>query len=140
MPFYSSYAFMVSYDPARAWADFDYFDMLTGQDAIDWMVAHDGYTEAEATDIVDDWGDGEYICKNTNPGLRTIDLKEVDIELMYHADGTQSLDATSIPSTVSDVFALYNLDADHYLYDTFFFYIHVDASGNVTKVQQVYWC
>ena len=140
MSFYSSYAFMVSYDPARGWADFDYFEMLTGQDAIDWMVAHEGYSLADATDIVDDWGDGEYWLKNTNPGLRTIDLKEVDIELMYEPDGTQSVDATSIPSTVSDVFALYNLDADYYLYDTFFFYIHVDASGNVTKVQQIYWC
>jgi len=139
MTFYPSYAHMVSYDPARGWAEFDYFDMLTGQDAIDWMVAHEGYTVADATDIVNDWGDGEFWEKNVNPGLRTIDLKEVNIELMYEPDGTQSVDATSIPSTVADVFALYHLDPD-LLLDSFFYYIHVDGSGNVTMVQQVYWC
>jgi hypothetical protein len=138
-PFFSSYAHMVSYDPARGWADFDYFEILTGQDAIDWMVAEEGYTLADAQAEVSEWADGEYWYKNTNATLRTIDLKEVEIELMFYADGTQSPDATSIPSTIDDVFALYNLDT-RYLYDHFFYYIHVDSDGNVTKVQQIYWC
>ncbi len=137
--FYSSYAHMVSYDPARGWAEFDYFDMLLGQDAIDWMVAEEGYTLADAEAEVAQWGDGEFWYKNISAALRTIDLKEVEIELMFEADGTPSPDSSSIPSTIDDVFALYNLDT-HYLYDNFFYYIHVDADGNVTKVQQVYWC
>ena len=139
LSFHSSYAHMVSYDPARGWADFDYFEMLTGQDAIDWMVSHEGYSEIEAEATVNDWGDGEYWYKNTNPGLRTIDLKDVPIKLMYHPDGTQVTDSVPVDSDVSDVFALYNLDPA-YLFDHFFFYIHVDGDGNVTLVEQVYWC
>ena len=137
--FYSSYAFMVSYDPARGWADFDYFDMLTGQDAVDWLVAEEGYTLADAQAEVADYADGEFICKNTNPQLRTIDLKNVPIKLMYHSDGTPVSDSTPIDSTVADVFALYNLDTA-YLFNDYFFYIHVDADGNVTLVEQIYWC
>ncbi len=134
---YSSYAHMVSYDPARGWADFDYFEMLTGDDAVQWKVEHEGYTLADAQAEVADWGDGEFTEKNTNTQLRTIDLKDVPISLQFEADGTQVIEG--VDSTVADVFALYNLDADLYLYD-YFFYIHVDSDGNVTLVEQVYWC
>jgi hypothetical protein len=35
---YSSYAHMTAYHPASGMADFDYFDMLRGDDAVKWML------------------------------------------------------------------------------------------------------
>lgn len=134
---YTSYAHMVSFDPARGWAEFDYFDMLTGQDAIDFLVEHEGYTVAEAEDEVSSYADGEFCYKNTNPQLRTVDLRSVPISLQYHADGTP--EPSGVDSTVADVFALYELNTN-YLYEYNFFKIYVDAGGNVTLVEQIYWC
>ncbi|MEX1377418.1 MAG: hypothetical protein AB1Z23_08070 [Eubacteriales bacterium] len=139
MSFYSCYANMVSYDPATGWAEFDYFYILKGQEAIDYLVSHEGYTQQAAADLVNDFADGEYVCQNDNPGLRTIDLDTVPIKLMFHSDGTQVPDSIAIPSTSADVTALYNLD-HKYLFDYFFFYIHCDSDGNVILVEQVYWC
>ncbi len=45
---YSSYAHLVSYDPARGFADFDYFDLLQGEKAVAYLVDTEGYTLAEA--------------------------------------------------------------------------------------------
>lgn len=136
--FYSSYANMVSFDPARGWAEFDYFDMLTGDDAVEWLVGEEGYTRADAEARVNDFADSEFIHKNTNHMLRTIDLKDVPLKLMFHDDGTMLTGAEPITSDVSDVFALYHLD-ESLLFDTFFFYIHVNADGEVTLVEQMYW-
>jgi len=137
--FYPSYADMVSFDPATGVAEFDYFDILKGQDAIDWMVAHEGYTLADATDIVNDWGDGQYWKKNTNPQLRAIDLDDYPLVLMYDPASVPAFEVGGIPSTTADAAALYALDPA-YLFEHFFFYIHVDGDGNVTEVEQVYWC
>lgn len=137
-PMYSSYAFMVSYNPSRDWADFDFFELLTGDDAVAWLVDHEGYTLTNAQAEVAEFADSEYICKNTDKQTRTIDLSTVLIKLMYLPDGTMVDGCTPVDSDVSDVFALYNLDTK-YLYDYNFFYIHVNVSGNVTLVEQVYW-
>ncbi len=140
MSFYSCYAFMVSYNPANGWAEFDYFYMLKDEEAIEYLVDHESWSQSDAEDYVNDFGDGEYVCQNDNPGLRTIDLDLVPLKLMYHPNGTMSPDgATNIPSTSADVTALYNLDPD-YLFVNFFFYIHCDSDGNITLVEQVYWC
>lgn len=139
MSFYSCYANMVSYDPATGWAEFDYFYMLTGQDAIDYLVDHEGYTVQAATNYVNDFGDGEFVLQNDNPGLRTIDLDTVPIKLMFHSDGTQVVDSISISATKADVDAVYAINPA-YLFQYFFFYIHCDSDGNVILVEQVYWC
>ena len=135
---YSSYAFMVSFDPARGWADFDYFDMLRGDDAVQWLVDQEGYDLAAAQAEVADYADSEFICKNTNPTLRTIDLRTIPIQLMYHPDGTMVDDATPIDSDIEDVFDLYMVDPG-LLLDSFFYYIEVDDANEVVSVQQVYW-
>lgn len=135
---YSSYANMVSYDTATGWAEFDYFNMLKGAEAVQWLIDNEGYTQTEAQDIVDDWADSEFVYSNTNPRLRTIDLSSVPIKLMFNSDGTQVVGATSVVSTVNDVTSVYNYNP-LYLFQYFFFYIHVDSDGNVTQVEQVYW-
>ena len=134
---YSSYAHMVSYDPARGFADFDYFNMLKGQEAIDYLVEREGYERADAEALVNDFADSEFIEQNDNPLLRTIDLREIDLKLMYHPDGTMVTGATPIDSDLIDLYNLYHVDPDLVL-DSFFYYVHV-SGGIVTMVEQVYW-
>lgn len=134
---YSSYADLVSYDPATGIAKFDYFDMLRGDDAVDYLVEHDGYTRAEAQAEVDNYADSEFIKKNTNPQLRAIDLDDVSLKLMYQPDGELVTDATSIPSSASDFAAIYAIDPT-LLTESYFFYIHVEDDGHVSLVEQVY--
>lgn len=135
---YSSYAHMVSYDPARGWADFDYFEMLVGPEAIDALVDYEGYNYADAQVEVNSWHEGAFYEKNTNSRTRTIDLKTTDIVLLITPDGLLVPDIANPPAVdVEDVFNLYNANTN-YLYTYFFYYITVDGSGNVTKVEQIY--
>jgi hypothetical protein len=134
---YSSYAYMVSYDPARGWADFDYFNLLQGDDAVQYLVDHEGYTLEDAQALVDDFADSEFICQNDNPQLRTVDLQEVDLKLMYYPDGTMVTDATSLDSELIDLYDLYHVDPDLVL-DSFFYYITV-VDDDPVAVEQVYW-
>lgn len=134
---YSSYAHMVSFDPARGWADFDYFEMLRGEAAVKWLVEKEGYTQAAAQEEVDNFADSEFIEKNTNPQLRTIDLREIPLKLMYKPDGTMTDGATPIDGDLNDLFALYELDPTLVL-DSFFYYIEA-KNGSAVSVSQVYW-
>ncbi|MDD3931043.1 MAG: hypothetical protein PHT04_02610, partial [Eubacteriales bacterium] len=54
---YSSYAHLVSYDPNSGLADFDYFNMLKGEEAVQWLIDREGYTESEAEVIVANYAD-----------------------------------------------------------------------------------
>ncbi len=135
---YSSYAYMVSLDPARGWADFDYFERLIGPEAVDALVKYEGYDLADAQAEVMSYSEGGYYEKNTNPQLRTIDLKNVDIRLIIQADGTLIGDIGNPPqSDFGDVFAIYNANPD-YILNVFTYYITVDDNENVIKVEQVY--
>ncbi|MEZ4357783.1 MAG: hypothetical protein R2876_04035 [Eubacteriales bacterium] len=134
---YSSYAHMVSFDPARGWADFDYFEMLKGDDAVEWLVDNEGYTLADAEAEVEDFADSEFIEKNTNPQLRTIDLREIPLKLMYHSDGTMVEGADGIDADLEDLYNLYELNSSLVL-DSFFYYVEVE-DGEVVAVSQVYW-
>lgn len=134
---YSSYAHMVSYDPARGWADFDYFNMLTGDEAVQYLVDNEGYSLQDAQQLVDDFADSEFVCQNDNPQLRTINLQEVDLKMMYHSDGTMVTGATPIDSELIDLFDLYHVNPELVL-DSFFYYITV-LDGEVVAVEQVYW-
>jgi len=128
---------MVSYDPARGWADFDYFNMLRGDAAVQWLVNREGYTLADAQDMVDDFGDSEFIEQNDNPQLRTIDLNTVALRLMYYPDGSESLDATSVESELIDLYDLYHVNPDLVLH-SYFYRIEVE-DGVPVAVTQVFW-
>lgn len=134
---YSSYAHMVSYDPARGWADFDYFNMLLGDEAVQYLVDNEGYSLEEAQELVDDFADSEFVYQNDNPQLRTIDLREVDLKLMYYPDGTMVTGATPADSELIDLYDLYHVNPDLVL-DSFFYYITV-INDEVVTVEQVYW-
>ncbi len=134
---YSSYAHMVSYDPARGQADFDYFNMLRGDDAVQYLVDYEGYTVGDAQALVDDFADSEFVESNLNPQLRTIDLTVVDIKLMFYPDGTMLPGAEPVDSELIDLFDLYHVDPAKVL-DYFFYYITV-VDGEVVTVEQVYW-
>lgn len=135
---YSSYAHMVSYDPAKGVAEFDYFDMLRGDDAVNWLVDHEGYSQAKAEAEVADYADSEFIEKNTNSQLREIDLKNVPITLMFDPETGEMLEPDHpLHGTLTDLYNLYELD-NKLVLKSLFYWIEV-KSGKVTSVEQVYW-
>ncbi|NLI54315.1 MAG: hypothetical protein GX417_08295 [Clostridiales bacterium] len=135
---YSSYADLVSFDPDTGVAKFDYFDMLRGEDAVAFLVDHEGYSLADAQELVDNFADSEYVKKNTNPQLREIDLDDVSLSLMVQTSGEFVEGATPVPSNASDFRAIYALDPT-LLTNTYFYYITVESDGRVSLVEQVYW-
>lgn len=135
---YSSYAHMVSFDPAVGTADFDYFDLLQGKKAVKWLVEHEGYTQAQAEAEVADYADSEFIEKNLNTQLRTIDLKNIPVTLMFDPSTGDMLDvAHPLKGSLTDLYKLYEHDHDLVL-KTFFYWIKVE-NGKVVSVEQVYW-
>jgi hypothetical protein len=132
---YTSYADMVAFDTETGWAMFDYWDMLRGEEAADWLIAQEGY--ADAQNYADNMADSEFIKKNTNPRLRVVDMRSVSITMMYHADGTPVLDAVPVALTYSEFISLYAANPDGVLH-SYFYYITV-SGGEVTEVGQPYW-
>ncbi len=135
---YSSYADLVSFDPDTGIAKFDYFDMLTGDKAVQYLVEHEGYSKAKAKETVDNFADSEYVKKNQNSQLRAIDLDDVPLKLMFQTNGEQVNTAKPIKSDAEDFREIYALDSS-LLLETFFYYIHVGSDGDVTLVEQVFW-
>lgn len=134
---YTSYAHMVAFDAETGWAMFDYWDMLKGDAAVAWLVSHEGYTETAAQELVADWGDSEYIEKNTNPRLRVVDMSDVTITMMYHTDGSPVTDAIAVSLSFSEFMNLYAANPDGVL-DSYFYRVSV-SGGEATNVDQVYW-
>lgn len=135
---YTSYARLKSFDPSTGVAQFDYFDILRGDEAVDFLVNHEGYSQEDAQELVESFADSEYVEKNTNPQLRAIDIDGVSLSLMYQPSGAQVDGVEAVPSTASDFRAIYALDAG-LLLNSFFFKIHVEDDGHVSLVEQVYW-
>lgn len=135
---YSSYADLVSFDPETGIAKFDYFDMLRGKEAVDYLVEHESYKLADAQELVDNFADSEYVKKNTNKQLRAIDLDDVALKLMVKPDGKPVDDANSISATAADFRKIYDIDTS-LLLESYFYHIKVDSDGAVSLVEQVYW-
>ena len=133
---YSSYANLISFDPETGYAEFDYFDMLRGEDAVNWLVENEGYTKSDAQYEVDHFADGEFVYKNSNPQLRTADMKTVKIRMIYDLSGNMT---GPDPSEMSyaDFCALYQNHPDVVLH-SFFYYVKVDGD-TITGVDQTYW-
>ena len=136
-PMYSSYADLVSFDPETGVAQFDYFDMLRGDDAVNYLVNHEGYSKAKAQATVDEYADSEFIKKNEKTQLRAIDLNDVSLKMMILPSGEPVDGAESISSSGADVRAIYA--ADPSMLQMYFYYIHVESDGQVSLVEQVYW-
>lgn len=135
---YTSYADLTSFDPDTGIAKFDYFDMLRGEEAIEFLVGHEGYTQADAEEMVENFADSEFVKKNTNPQLRSIDLDDVSLKLMVQPSGESVDGAEPVPSTAADFRAIYAINAD-LLLDSYFYHITVASDGHVSLVEQVYW-
>lgn len=135
---YSSYAHMVSLDSATGYAEFDYFEALYGDEAVDALVKYEGYDEVDAQAEVMNWGEGGFYEKDADHQLRTVDLNAVDIRLIMKTDGTLIGDIGNPPKAdFADVLALYNAKKA-YVFESFFYWITVNDQGKVTKVEQVY--
>ena len=135
---YSSYADLISFDPETGIAKFDYFDMLRGADAVKFLVDHEGYTQANAQKMVDDFADSEFVKKNINPQLRAIDIDDVPLKLMVKPNGDPVDGADPVSVTAKEFRAIYALNTS-LLLESYFFHITVDGDGKVTLVEQVYW-
>ena len=135
---YSSYAHMVSFDPALGLAEFDFFDMLRGDEAVEWLVENEGYSVTDAAAAVADFADSEFVEKNVNPQLRAIDLTNIPITLMFDPDTGDMLEPGSpLNGSLSDLSSLFDRDQKLVL-DAFFYWIEV-SQGEVVAVTQVYW-
>ncbi len=132
---YSSWAHLISFDPETGVAQFDYFDMLRGDKAVEYLVENEGFTEAEAKEYLEP--DSVYVEKNTNKALRAIDIDDVSLKLMWQANGNHVPDVESVLSSASDFRKIYQLEAD-LLLDSYPFYVEVNSDGEVTLVEQVY--
>lgn len=135
---YSSYAELVSFDPETGIAKFDYFDMLRGNDAVKFLVDHEGYTLADAEELVENFADSEYVKKNTNPQLRAIDIDDVSLKLMVKPNGDPVVGAEPKSVTAAQFRDIYLLNTS-LLLESYFYYIHVESDGTVSLVEQVYW-
>jgi hypothetical protein len=135
---YTSYADLISFDPETGIAKFDYFDMLRGDDAVKFLVDHEGYTKAKAQELVDNFADSEYVKKNTNPQLRAIDIDDVPLKLMVKPNGDPVDGAEPKSVTAAQFRAIYALNTS-LLLESYFYHITVDSGGKVTLVEQVYW-
>jgi hypothetical protein len=135
---YSSYAILTSFDPSTGVASFDYFDMLRGEAAIDWLVEEEGYTREEAEDIVNNFADSEFVFKNTNPQLRYANMSIVTIKMMYNPDGSDLYNSVSVPFTYDQFCTLYAAHPELVANSPFFYYCTV-TGGAVTGVEQIYW-
>jgi len=134
---YSSYAYMVSFDPSTGWAEFDYFDQLVGEEAVAWLVEHEGYSETEAQEIVDDFADPEFVEKNTNPQLRAIDLSAVPVRMLEYPFGYEfAPDPGGVLTSFADICDRYAADPA-LLLDDFYYYITVNPDGSI-EVNQCY--
>ncbi|MBN2878220.1 MAG: hypothetical protein JXN65_01195 [Clostridia bacterium] len=138
MDFFTCYAHMVSYNPSNSWAEFDYFYLHQGQDAIDYLVEHEGYSQADAEALVNGFADSEFVEENNNPGIRTIDLDTVDVRIIINMDGSVGPDLIGSITTMAHFNDLYA--ANHsYILDYFFYEVECDTAGNVLEVKQIYW-
>lgn len=134
---YTSFAYMVAYHPSTGYADFDYFDLLQGESAVKWLVSQEGYSQAEAEEAVAGFADSEFIEKNINSQLRTINLSDLPLKLMYDKSGNMDDYVRPFDSTIDDLNALFALDSSLVL-DSFFYKVHA-TDGTVISVEQVYW-
>jgi len=135
---YSSFAYLVSFDPETGIAKFDYFDMLRDDDAIDYLVKHKGYTQADAEELVENFADSEFVEKNDNPQLRAIDIDDVPLKLMVKPNGEPVDDTEPKSVTAAEFRAIYALNTS-LLLESYFYYVHVESDGKISLVEQVYW-
>jgi hypothetical protein len=133
---YTSFAFMVTYDPTTGWAEFDYFDALKGDAAVEWLINEEGYSLSEAQECVDELADSEFITKNVNPQLRTVDLSVIPFKLMYGTDG-KLVGTEPVSASISDLNTIYAMEPTLLLNSCWYSVTVTD--GVVSSVEQLYY-
>jgi len=123
---------MTSYDPARGFADFDYIVLLEGDEAVQWLIEVEGMDPEEAEWMAEEY----YTIKNTNPQIRTLDLREAEVTVLFDDEGNMDPDHP-VTGDLSVLYNLYELNPD-YVLDAFFYYVEVDSDGMVTSLTQIY--
>lgn len=137
LPMYSSFAYMRSFNPETGIAQFDYFEMLKGPDAVDYLINYEGYCSLVAETEIEKLGEDDFMEKNLGFELRQINLKKVPVLLLYTADGCSITDARGAETSFGDIVSLYNKDKTKLLLSSYY-YITVDEDmGEVLMIEQV---
>ena len=132
---YSSYAYMRRFDPQSGIAQFDYFDVLTGSDAVNYLINCEGYCSLVAQEEVAKYEESDFLEVNPDGALWDIDLRQTGIKLLYKADGSFSEQAAQ--ASIEDVAAIWDADKS-LLLQKHFYYITVDeATGQVLSIEQL---
>lgn len=137
LPMYSSFAYMRSFDPNTGIAKFDFFEILRGSDAVDYLINCQGYCSLVAETKIDNLGEDDFIEINHSLELRQVDLKKVPVMLLHTANGCSITDAQGVETSFGDIVLLYNKDKAKLLF-SFYYYITINEdTGEVMKVEQV---
>lgn len=131
----STYADMLAYDPLTGLADFDCFNLLQGDEAVDWLIENEEYTQAQAQAEVDQFADSEFIEDRPGQQLLAVDLSQASLSLIYEPDGELLFQEVSYDFIAFNAFFENHPDA---VLDSFFYRVMLEA-GEVVAVEQVYW-
>ena len=133
-PFYSSYAYLRRFDPQSGIAQFDFFDVLTGSDAVNYLINCEGYCSLVAQEEVAKYEQTDFLEVNTDGTLWDIDLNKTEIKLLYDVNG--SFEETAEDASIEDFTSLWNADKS-LLMKKGFYYITVDeATGQAVGIEQ----
>lgn len=132
---YSSYAYLRRFDPQSGIAQFDYFDVLTGNDAVNYLINCEGYCSLVAQEVVARYEKTDFLEVNPDGALWDIDLSKTDIKLLYDVDGSFAEPAEA--ASIEDFTSLWNVDKS-LLMQKYFYYITVDeATGQADSIEQL---
>ncbi len=132
---YSSYAYMRSFDPQSGIAQFDYFDVLTGSEAVNYLINCEGYCSLVAQEEVAKYEQTDFLEVNTDGALWGIDLNKTYIKLLYDVNGSFAEPAEE--TSIEDFTSLWNADKS-LLIQKYFYYITVDeATGQADSIEQI---
>lgn len=127
------FASLQSYDPATRTGMFDEFEMLRGDEAVDFLVRKGYYDKAEAQGVVDGLSSDGFVPKSV--ARRHFDLGNTNFLLRYQPDGAPAPDG--VPSNSGDFRAIYDADRT-LLMDTCYYRIHVKG-GAAVYLEQFPW-
>lgn len=137
LPMFSSFAHMRSFDPKTGIAQFDFFEMLKGAEAVDYLINFEGYCSAAAETETEQLGEGDFLEKNLSYELRQINLKKVPVLLLYTVDGCSITDAQGVKTSFEDIVSLYNRDKTKLLLSGYYYITADEDTGEVLIVEQV---
>ncbi len=134
-PLYSSYAYLRRFDPKSGIAQFDYFDVLTGSDAVNYLINCEGYCSLVAQEEVAKYEETDFLEVNPDGALWDIDLAQTDIMLLYDENANFLKQARK--ASFDDVVKLWNQDKSLLLTSSYYYILVDEQTAEVLLIEQV---